>query len=620
MSVSPHKMTPVFDRSVNDASESSATEIQHELAFLGYLTSEQRQCLPNWLVVAPPKTGTSWLYANLREHPQLFVPEIKELKYFSHRFESDDLRCYLDHFREGLGKSKGEVSPSYSMLPRRTIQLIRRLMPDLKLIYLMRDPIERSWSHARHSYRQGEANFKGRLGSIDDVADEEWIVNLRDDWNRLSSDYLGQLERWLSVFPREQVYVGFFEDLARSPRTFLRKVLEFLAVDPDFADSSAVTLDAVNVGLPKGVSPRLIQHLREMYAERTAELAAYLDREFQLRMPVEWEQSFGGAIETKQLQAAASPESNQPVTGAPPADRLTWEVDDDTLARLLARDDLLAMDFLGFNIVRRGAAFMAYRITLGVARPDDFDLSWWREQSAKGNCHFADNPYDLKSMIVRQTLCRDAPPGSELSRLRHVELQFDRLFRRQAEIEAHFTKLKQDMSRVFEPLELLVRRQAEMEAQLGELKQVVSRGLEPLAPLVRRQADTEARLTELKQVVIRRIEPIDFLGASQVRLEGELTRCLSQLHDFRIHLRSTRRRLKKLSRNRIIRALRWLDVCLPRRRSQDRCASQIGPQPAGHIIVGEGAPVGMESVRDKPMLPAVEGSVISRADRLKPAA
>jgi hypothetical protein len=620
MSISPDKMTTVFDRSVNDAAESRATEMQQELSFLGYLTSEQRLCLPDWLVVAPPKTGTSWLYANLREHSELFVPKIKELKYFSHRFESDDLRCYLDHFREGLGKSKGEVSPSYSMLPRRTIRLIRRLMPDLKVIYLMRDPIERAWSHARHSFRQGEANFKGRFGAIDDVTDEEWIVNLRDDWNRLSSDYLGQLERWRSVFPREQVYVGFFEDLTRSPRTFLRHVLEFLAVDPDFADSSAVTLDAVNVGLPREVSPRLNRHLQEMYAERTAELAGYLDREFQLRVPVEWEQSFGGAIEPKPLQAAAGSQANQPENGAPPADRPTWEVDDDTLARLLARDDLLAMDFLGFNIVRRGAGFMAYRITLGVARPDDFDLSWWREQSVKGNCHFADNPYELKSMILRQTLCRDAPPGSELSRLRHVELQFDRLFRRQAEIEAHFTKLKQDMSRVFEPLELLVRRQAEMEAQLGELKQVVARGLEPLAPLVHRQADTEARLTELKRVVFRRIEPIDFLRASQARLEGELTRCQSQLHDFRTHLRSARRRLKKLSRNRIIRALRWLDVCLPRRRSQDRCTAHIGTQTVGHIIVGEEARVGSAAVGDKPMLPAIQGSVISRADRLKPVA
>src|ERR1700722_17839541 len=144
----------------NPARMGAGPAMQEELSFFGFLTSEQRACLPDWLVLAPPKTGTSWLYANLREHPDAFVPPIKELKYFSHRFEVEDLRSYLDHFRHGIGKSKGEASPSYSMLPRRTIRMMRRLMPDLKLIYMMRDPIERAWSHARHSFCQGEANFK----------------------------------------------------------------------------------------------------------------------------------------------------------------------------------------------------------------------------------------------------------------------------------------------------------------------------------------------------------------------------------------------------------------------------------------------------------------------------
>jgi hypothetical protein len=66
--------------------------------------------------------------------------------------------------------------------------------------------------------------------------------------------------------------------------------------------------------------------------------------------------------------------------------------------------------------------------------------------------------------------------------------------------------------------------------------------------------------------------------------------------------------------------LRWLDVCLPRRRSQDRCTAQIGTQTVGHIIVGEEARVGSAAAGDKPMLPAIQASVISRADRLKPVA
>jgi len=234
--------------------DNSDQRLPEELAFLGLLTPEQRLCLPDWMVIGPPKTGTGWIYANLGAHPQAFVPPIKELKYFSNRFEVEDLRCYLSHFRRGVGKAKGEASPSYSILPRRTIQVIRRLMPNLKLIFLMRDPIDRAWSHARHNFRQREADFKGWQGAIDEVTEDRWIESLNHDWNRLSGDYLGQLQRWLSVFPREQVYLGFFEDLARSPRELLRGLLQFLGIDPEFAISDAVTVERVNAGVPKDLS------------------------------------------------------------------------------------------------------------------------------------------------------------------------------------------------------------------------------------------------------------------------------------------------------------------------------------------------------------------------------
>src|SRR5579863_4531769 len=94
-------------------------ELQDQLAFLGFLSPEQRRCLPDWMAIAPPKTGTSWVYANLGYHPEAFAADLKEVKYFSNRFELEDLRNYVAHFRNGTGKSKGEASPSYSLLPCR---------------------------------------------------------------------------------------------------------------------------------------------------------------------------------------------------------------------------------------------------------------------------------------------------------------------------------------------------------------------------------------------------------------------------------------------------------------------------------------------------------------------
>jgi Sulfotransferase domain len=624
MPISSSTVINLSDAARKEARTGPSQIVQEDLAFLGFLTAEQRACLPNWLVIAPPKTGTSWLYANLREHPDTFVPPIKELKYFSHRFECEDLRTYLEHFRAGMDKSKGEASPSYSMLPRRTIRLLRRLIPDLKLIFVMRDPLERAWSHARHSFCQGEANFKGNRVTIDEVTDEDWIVNLDDEWNRLSGDYLGQLQRWLSVFPREQVYLGFFEDLVSSPRKLLRHVLEFLDLDPNFADSPAVTTDAVNVGSPKTASPRLLRHLRGLYAGRTAELAAYLDREFQIRVPAAWEHSFGSGIFPRAAGMTTSSERDQPAPCPPDWGRINWETDDATLARLLSRDDLLAMDFLGFNIVRRDAGFLAYRVTLGIARPEHFDLSYWKEQAASGNCFFADNPYDLKSQIVRHTLSLETPPGSMASRLRQAELEFDRLFRGQTELTTHVDELKEFVARGLEPLEAISRRQGDTEGEFAQFRQAVSGRLDELCVLFGQQAQTEQKIGQLRVDLARGLEPLDPLRRGQLELEQELARCADQLHEFQVQLRGARRRLRKLNKNRIIRALRWLDVCLPWKRPRGAAVSpgsifaqQMKPETLGCIEVRRETNRFTDGLSGKSLLPSLKGSVISPGDCLK---
>jgi hypothetical protein len=397
-------------------------ELQEQLTFLGFLTAEQRRCVPDWMVVAPPKTGTSWVYANLRQHPEAFAVDLKELKYFSNRFELEDLCNYLAHFRSGVGKTKGEASPSYSLLPCRTIRLIRALVPDLKLIYLMREPISRAWSHARHNFREQEATFKGYSGGLDTVSDEHWIECVTDDWNRLSGDYLGQLQRWLSVFPREQVYLGFFEEIVHSPRRLLREMLEFLEIDPAFADSEDVILERVNIGVPKDLPPRVHQHLAAIHVERTRELAEYLHDEHGMTVPLEWADTLSPAIPW------GNAGEERPVV-------VSWQADDDALSKLLTRDDLLERDFLGFHILRRGTSFVAYPMSLGNVNPEYYGPQWWTEQLAAGNCLVAANPYDLKSLIVRKCLARDAA-GSEIARLRHLEHQFVQVEDRQAGLQS----------------------------------------------------------------------------------------------------------------------------------------------------------------------------------------
>ena len=100
-----------------------------------------RRQRPDFLVISPPKTGSTWLADNLRCHPQVFVPDIKEVRYFSRYFKWLDLNWYLDRFAPAAGRLKGEASPSYAILPMEKIRLLRGLMPDLKLVFLMREPL-----------------------------------------------------------------------------------------------------------------------------------------------------------------------------------------------------------------------------------------------------------------------------------------------------------------------------------------------------------------------------------------------------------------------------------------------------------------------------------------------
>src|SRR5712691_9258164 len=87
---------------------------------LGSVDPELATCLPNFLVISAPKTGSTWLSVNLGLHPEIFIPERKELKYFSSYCQWFDLNWYLSHFRPGAGRTRGEASPAYALLPVRT--------------------------------------------------------------------------------------------------------------------------------------------------------------------------------------------------------------------------------------------------------------------------------------------------------------------------------------------------------------------------------------------------------------------------------------------------------------------------------------------------------------------
>ena len=229
---------------------------------------------PNFLGIGAQKAGTTWLYANLRLHPQIWMPPIKELHFLdcgrtplAQRLFSDAKRLkkarsylreqiwglpaggrlgevawalryclaprtdawYRSLFPEIPGKMTGEISPGYAKLRGEAVGRIHRLMPDAKVIYLLRNPIERSWSYAVQHF--ANARWKGRYGSVDDVAEQELLAFLTMDRSEGHSDYLGALAAWERHYGQNQLFVGFFDELTTNPRALLKGVLDFLGVD-----------------------------------------------------------------------------------------------------------------------------------------------------------------------------------------------------------------------------------------------------------------------------------------------------------------------------------------------------------------------------------------------------
>jgi hypothetical protein len=207
--------------------------------------------LPNFLIIGAQKAGTTALFAYLRWHPEITGPSWKEVSFFDRRF--GDERSYRASFparprqwlrrRRGVRPLVGEASPSYifhPLAPRRVADMI----PRVRLIALLRDPVERAYSHYQHEVRLGREPL-----SFEDALDRE-DERLRGEMERMVAEpsyfseawwnhtyvargrYAEQLERWFDVFPREQLLVLFMEEMRAEPRKTYERVLEFVSARP----------------------------------------------------------------------------------------------------------------------------------------------------------------------------------------------------------------------------------------------------------------------------------------------------------------------------------------------------------------------------------------------------
>lgn len=252
---------------------------------------------PDFLCIGAQKAGTTWLDKNLRRHPKLWLPPMKELQYFSHLHIPAARRWTTRQRRErgtqllrryiaatepedwdyryiarvadivagpitdgwygrmfSLARPAqicGEVTPDYCTLPEEGIRHVLRLAPDVKIILSLRDPIERSWSHIRMT-----ARAQGVSEKIDKL--EQFARNV-DQLQR--ADYPQIIANWRKFVPAERFMVIFMDDIIAEPNTVLEEVCGFLGVkyrDKPFQKAA----DPVHVGAKQDIPDAVLQSLK----------------------------------------------------------------------------------------------------------------------------------------------------------------------------------------------------------------------------------------------------------------------------------------------------------------------------------------------------------------------
>ncbi|HEY4114613.1 MAG TPA: sulfotransferase [Rhizomicrobium sp.] len=273
---------------------------------------------PDFLGIGAQKAGTTWLHKKLEQHPDIWMPPLKEIHYFdvlhldyvkdpatgltgmdvgridkalvstewalkSSRTAAGKIRIihllaliglreltdewYGTIFRHaGTGTVCGEITPEYALLPPAGIEHIVRLRPDVKIIFIIRDPIDRGWSDLRMMQRR--TNSSG--------AHELHQIGSRQFLQR--ADFMATIERFRQFIPAENMLILFFDDVVERPAKLVLDVCNFLAVDPARAKFKGLD-KPVHEGQP-GELPR------ELYDEMRARLRPAYERLLTLNSPI----------------------------------------------------------------------------------------------------------------------------------------------------------------------------------------------------------------------------------------------------------------------------------------------------------------------------------------------
>ena len=203
--------------------------------------------LPDFFIVGAPKAGTTSLYYYLEQHPDIFMSPVKEPNYFSFtEIEKQNLyytekgisnwEDYVALFRNSSGKkARGEASVSYLFYPGVAKNIFNKI-PEARIIIMLRNPIDRAFSHYEMDYRLGYV--KSSFSEIVFDKNKNHLRQMQFQQYVLLGNYAEQVNRYFEVFGKKNVFVVLFDDFKTDAEGVIKKLYKFLQVNPDFENDT----------------------------------------------------------------------------------------------------------------------------------------------------------------------------------------------------------------------------------------------------------------------------------------------------------------------------------------------------------------------------------------------
>ena len=260
------------------ATYNQTISLNPKLIKLNWKSSKEQA--PNFIIIGAGKSGTTSLYHYLGYHPQILLPNNKEINFFSKNF-ANGLDWYLSQFPSITDDSDfitGEASPSYFFSPY-VPERISEIAPNVKLIIILRNPVDRSISNYYQNRKTGQVK----------ITLEEAIIRAINHSKTMSEEdlshsggflfqslYFLKLQRWRKIFSQEQFLILKSEDFFEYPTRGMTQVFRFLEI-PEVINQKYQKL---NIGSYPPLDEGMRQKLNEFFCPHNKKLEEYLQRQF----------------------------------------------------------------------------------------------------------------------------------------------------------------------------------------------------------------------------------------------------------------------------------------------------------------------------------------------------